>query len=164
VLLPVSLLRLPLLLLHLPCNAQTNGSKSSPTNNGNPAHHVLGASPQPKTNNKTKWTPEGKRKEQIWPSRSRLGSPTSLTVDRNSSDGGGVHHGKSIRRSFVGSFFRSSVGNSEPSYNEGGRVRRVTRLRPLDGEAGAGEAPGAAVARAAARLHPQPDRGEVGGG
>jgi hypothetical protein len=55
VLLPVSLLRLSLLLLHLPCNAQTNASKSPPTNNGNPTHHVLGASPQPKTNNKTKW-------------------------------------------------------------------------------------------------------------
>ena len=38
------------------------------------------------------------------------------------------------------------------------------RLRSLDGEAGAGEAPGAAVEGAAALLHPPPDRGEVGGG
>lgn len=34
-------------------------------------------------------------------------------------------------------------------------------LRSLDGEAGAGEASGAAVVGSPARLHPQPDHGEV---
>lgn len=38
------------------------------------------------------------------------------------------------------------------------------RLRSLDGDAGAGEAPRAAVEGAAALLHPPPDSGEVGEG
>jgi len=47
VLLPVALLCMPLLHLHLPCNAHTIRKQIIPTNNGDPAHHVLGASPQP---------------------------------------------------------------------------------------------------------------------
>jgi hypothetical protein len=43
------------------------------------------------------------------------------------------------------------------------RGRGAARLRSLDGEAGAGEAPGAAVEGAAALLHPQPDRARLGG-
>jgi hypothetical protein len=42
--------------------------------------------------------------------------------------------------------------------------RRSMRLGALDGEAGAGEAAGAAVERSPARLHPRRDRVEVVGG
>lgn len=41
------------------------------------------------------------------------------------------------------------------------RHGRSARLGPLDGEAGAGEAAGAAVERSPARLHPRRDRVEV---
>ena len=37
----------------------------------------------------------------------------------------------------------------------------AVRLRSLDGEAGAGEAPGPAVEGANSLLHPPPDRGDV---
>ena len=58
---------------------------------------------------------------------------------------------------------RSFVGRAEIQEPRGPvRGRRPSRLRSLDGEAGAGEAPGPAVEGAAALLHPQPDRGEVG--
>jgi len=52
-----------------------------------------------------------------------------------------------------------SGGNSEPRGPVRGRW--AARLRSLDGETSAGEAPGAAVEGTAALLHP-PDRGEVG--
>lgn len=57
--------------------------------------------------------------------------------------------------------FVSQKFKTEFKRNERGMA---VRLRSLDGEAGAGEAPGAAVEGAAALLHPQPDLGEVGRG
>ena len=72
----------------------------------------------------------------------------------NSGGGRGVHLG-GIVRPFVQCDFRGE-GLATESLREG---RRPARLRPLDGEAGAGEAPGAAVEGSPTRLHPPPDHG-----
>jgi hypothetical protein len=69
-----------------------------------------------------------------------------LTIDGKSGGGGGVH----LRSRDVLCEFRG--------------YERPARLGALDGEAGAGEAAGAAVERSPARLHPRRDHVEVVGG
>jgi hypothetical protein len=86
----------------------------------------------------------------------RRAGAQSLTVKRNNGGGGGgVHHGRSLR-AFVSQNFRTEFKRNDRGM--------AVRLRSLDGDAGAGEAPRAAVEGAAALLHPPPDSGEVGEG
>lgn len=164
VLLPVALLRLPLLHLKHSCEHKRRRVRTSPrknnalrTNEIRKIQHTNTNTPTPPSIPKPDQAEREQNAGQNRTDQARSdpwGGGDVLLLTINSGGGRGVHLG-GIVRPFVQCDFRGE-GLATESLREG---RRPARLRPLDGEAGAGEAPGAAVEGSPTRLHPPPDHG-----